>query len=62
MNRIPKLEKVVFWHQDWKGSMPQWTDAEVQEVKQAFRREAVEFVFKLHFEWEDVEPLNTYEY
>lgn len=56
------MEKVVFWHQDWKGSMPQWTDAEVQEVKQAFRREAVEFVFKLHFEWEDVEPLNTYEY
>jgi hypothetical protein len=45
-NRFLKMERVVFWYQDWRGSTPQWTEEEVSVVRDAFRLQGVEFVYK----------------
>lgn len=45
-HRFPKMERVVFWAQNWRGCMPQWTDEEVQEVREVFWVQGVEFMYR----------------
>ena len=46
LNRFPKRERVVFWYQDWREYTQPWTEEEVCEVRDIFRLQGVEFVYK----------------